>query len=117
MAGKRKGNIMTDEKRGEHALKAFVRASRLNQVEAAQDYTVTDAIVALMFYARSKGWDVDSLMRSAATHFEAETWQCPTCDYVGDADLHVECEACLEGCVPGLGHEAECPKSGEVRRG
>jgi predicted ATP-dependent serine protease len=57
---------------GHVLLTAYARISKLNPVERAQDYTVTDAIVALLKYARSKNFDVPAIHASAISHYNVE---------------------------------------------
>lgn len=57
---------------GAQLLVAYVNIHELNEVEARQDYTITDAICALLKLAKDRGFRADSLHRSALSHFEVE---------------------------------------------
>ena len=54
------------------ALKAFAEASKLDQVETAQPYTVTDLMTNLLHYANSRGFNAMSILRSTEVHYRAE---------------------------------------------
>lgn len=79
---------IAERNRGKHLLAAYVWIASLGKTEAAQDYSVTDAITSLLHYADSKGFDARELNRSALAHFEAESTVCPGCGHVGDPDYH-----------------------------
>jgi hypothetical protein len=80
-----------DRVRGHELLDSYVAIARVTEDEAAEEYTISDAITALLHHADERGFEADSVLDRAKMHFLAETWKCPDCDYVGDADDH-ECK-------------------------
>ena len=58
---------------GRMTFKAYADFDNLDAIERKLDCTVTDLITDVLLYARSKGWDTDSILRSAENHLWAET--------------------------------------------
>lgn len=58
---------------GAALLAAYVDRLDVDKTEAKQDYTITDAICSLLMLADQRRFDIGSILRSAATHYEAET--------------------------------------------
>ena len=94
---------------GARVFKAYCAASKLPKVEREQDYSVTDAILSLLHFAIREGHDVESIMRCADNHLEAETVivaNCAKCgSTISEADLESG-EACTdEGTGPEEGNK------------
>jgi hypothetical protein len=67
-------------KNGRRIFASYCDLLKLPPVERREEYTVTDLIVDLCHFARSKGWDTETILRSAADHLEAETIEsCAKC--------------------------------------
>lgn len=65
---------------GKRLFKAYATLRRLPKIEQQQDYSITDAIAALMHYANAQGFNAEELVTSATNHVETETIEvCPKC--------------------------------------
>jgi hypothetical protein len=85
---------MTNEKteqQGWALLQKYIWLADVAKADTKEAYTVTDAITALLHHANAQGFDVAAILRSAEGHFDAETWSCPGCKYVGARDMHMDC--------------------------
>jgi hypothetical protein len=84
---------MTNAERAEigaKTFKAFCKAANVKGIEMEQDYSVTDAIANLLHYAKSKGFDADTIVSSAVNHFECETQGIDCCPECGGDDCDCE---------------------------
>jgi hypothetical protein len=54
-------------------LAAYVDRLDVDKTEAKQQCTITDAVCALLMLADTRRFDIGSILRSAANHYEAET--------------------------------------------
>lgn len=78
---------------GQQLKLSYVSLRKLEPIEAAQDYTITDAIAALLHHARAAGFDPATILLAALNHYEAETTVCPDCNVMQSPDEH----ECREG--------------------
>jgi hypothetical protein len=58
---------------GRATFKAYADMRNLPAIERKEHYTATDVITDVLTFAKSKGWDVDTILASVKNHLWAET--------------------------------------------